>query len=288
MVLVFGATGKTGKEIIKQLLLCKTKIRVLIRNPENKKAFTDQGIDVCIGDANNEHAIVNALKGITKVYLLIANSQHQLTQEKLITDCAKKQGVDLIVKQSSLETTTYQENPIPKVHLESEQHIKNSGLNWVIIRPTFFSQMLLMCSHSIKTKNALVFPMLNGCVAATDVRDVAEVAAKVLTEEGHHNKIYHITGPELLSFNTIASILSTVLERKITYTHQPLSDYRQIIAPRLNDEWRVNAVCEEIDTLAKGGTKRVYTNNTEEILGRPPTPITQFIEDYKMAFMNEE
>lgn len=287
MILVFGATGKTGSEIIKQLLARSASIRVLIRDADKAAYFKEKGIDVVIGDANDIAAVTLALTGITKVYLVLANSQHQLEQEKLITDCAKKSGVKLLVKQSSLETMIYPNNPIPKAHLESEQYIKSSGLNWVIIRPTFFNQMLLMCAYNIKANDTLIFPMANGCVAATDVRDVAEIAATVLTEPGHNNKTYDISGTEFLSFNTIAAIFSKVLNRQITYVSQSLSEYRKMLETRLNDEWRINAVCEELNSLSTCSVNYVAHDNIQRILGRPARSVEQFVEDYKEAFVKE-
>lgn len=287
MILVFGATGKTGSEIIKQLLARSASIRVLIRDADKAAYFKEKGIDVVIGDANDIAAVTLALTGITKVYLVLANSQHQLEQEKLITDCAKKSGVKLLVKQSSLETMIYPNNPIPKAHFESEQYIKSSGLNWVIIRPTFFNQMLLMCAYNIKANDTLIFPMANGCVAATDVRDVAEIAATVLTEPGHNNKTYDISGTEFLSFNTIAAIFSKVLNRQITYVSQSLSEYRKMLETRLNDEWRINAVCEELNSLSTCSVNYVARDNIQRILGRPARSVEQFVEDYKEAFVKE-
>ena len=287
MILVFGATGKTGSEIIKQLLARSASIRVLIRDADKAAYFKEKGIDVVIGDANDIAAVTLALTGIIKVYLVLANSQHQLEQEKLITDCSKKSGVKLLVKQSSLETMIYPNNPIPKAHFESEQYIKSSGLNWVIIRPTFFNQMLLMCAYNIKANDTLIFPMANGCVAATDVRDVAEIAATVLTEPGHNNKTYDISGTEFLSFNTIAAIFSKVLNRQITYVSQSLSEYRKMLETRLNDEWRINAVCEELNSLSTCSVNYVARDNIQRILGRPARSVEQFVEDYKEAFVKE-
>ncbi|MDO7085329.1 NmrA family NAD(P)-binding protein [Pseudocolwellia sp. AS88] len=287
MILVFGATGKTGSEIIKKLLARSASIRVLIRDADKAAYFKEKGIDVVIGDANDIAAVTLALTGVTKVYLVLANSQHQLEQEKLITDCAKKSAVKLLVKQSSLETMIYPNNPIPKAHLESEQYIKSSGLNWVIIRPTFFNQMLLMCAYNIKANDTLIFPMANGCVAATDVRDVAEIAATVLTESGHNNKTYDISGTEFLSFNTIAAIFSKILNRQITYVSQSLSEYRKMLETRLNDEWRINAVCEELNSLSTCSVNYVSRDNIQRILGRPARSVEQFVEDYKEAFVKE-
>ncbi|WP_426360153.1 NmrA family NAD(P)-binding protein [Pseudocolwellia sp. HL-MZ19] len=287
MILIFGATGKTGSEIIKQLLVRNVPIRVLIRDSNKATYFIEKGIDVVIGDASDPEAVTQALKGIEKVYLVLANSEEQLTQEKLITDCAKKSGVKLLVKQSSLETRIYPNNPIPKAHLESEQYIKNSGLDWVIIRPTFFNQMLLMCAHTIQANNTLIFPMADGCVAATDVRDVAEIAATVLTEPRHINKSYDISGAEFLSFNTIAAIFSKVLNREINYVSQPLIEYRKMLETRLNDEWRINAVCEELHSLSTSSLHYIAAGNIKRILGRPARTVQQFVEDNKVAFIKE-
>jgi len=284
MILVFGATGRTGKAVVKALLEKQATVKVMVRQADKARDLFGEQVEIVEGEIVDQAALAKAFKGVSKVYLLLGNSETQLSLEKRITDMAVECGVKLLVKQSSMESLEASDKPIPALHVESEKYIKSSGLNWVMIRPTFFAQMLLTCARGVTTADTLSFPLRNGVVAVTDARDVAEVAAKVLTESGHENKSYDLTGPELLSFNTIAALLSRTTERQITYKDMPLETYRAILSNVIDDEWRVNAVCEELDALAHNCVTHI-TGTIEQLLGRPPRSAADFLTDYKAAFM---
>ncbi|MDO6693103.1 SDR family oxidoreductase [Aliiglaciecola sp. 3_MG-2023] len=283
MILVIGATGKTGSNVVKNLLDKNCSVRALVRSEEKARALRDAGVDVIIGDVSSKDLVHKAMDKVTKVFLLLPNGQDQLTLEKNVIDAAVEAKVSLFVKQSSLESVEGTTKPIPKMHLASEAYLKSCGLNWVMIRPTFFAQMLLTCAPAIRARDALTFPMGLGKVAATDARDVAEVVAKVLTEDGHENKSYDLTGPELLSFEEIAHIFTEVLGRKISYVDQPLADYRGILEKFIPDAWRVSAVCEELKGLADGSTQHT-TQVIQILLGREPRSVRQFLTEYAKAF----
>ncbi|MDO6475146.1 NmrA family NAD(P)-binding protein [Alteromonas sp. 1_MG-2023] len=286
MILVFGSTGRTGRALISQLLKKGEKLRIMVRNAKKVRELRLQGVDVVEGEIDNYRILSQAFERVDKVYMLLGNSEHQLFLEKLIINMALEKGVSLVVKQSSLEALPDSDKPIPKLHVESEQYLKRSGLNWVMLRPTFFSQMLFLCAEGIVKADKLAFPMLNGVVAMTDARDVAEVAAHVLTTSGHSGKSYDITGPELVSFETVAAILSKELGREITYTSTRLEDFRARLDQVVEDKWRVNAVCEEINFLANA--QHGYTTSVvSDLLGRPARGARDFISDFRQAFTPE-
>lgn len=283
MILVFGATGRTGKSVVEQLIKKNAKVRVLVRNAAKAQHLAARGVDVIEGEISDESVLSNAFEHVEKVYLLLGNSEAQLVLEKKITDMAVAAKVKLLVKQSSLESLPNATKPIPQLHVASENYIKQSGLNWVMLRPTFFVQMLLTCSRGVANNDTLSFPMGKGVVAVTDARDVADVAALVLTTPGHENKSYDLSGPELLSFATIAALMSQIVGRPIAYNDLPLAVYREQLTKILNDEWRINAVCAELDALATD-TEQHVTSNISKLLGRPARSTAEFIKDYQKAF----
>ncbi|MBU2878996.1 MULTISPECIES: NmrA family NAD(P)-binding protein [Aliiglaciecola] len=286
MILIIGATGKTGSSAVKHLVEKGCSVRALIRNPDKASALTDVGVDVVVGDVADSVALQKAMHGVNKVFLLLPNSSDQLELEKQVVDAAVKVGVELFVKQSSQESVEGTDKPIPLNHLASEAYVKASGLNWVMIRPTFFTQMLLTCAPGIKAANKLTFPMGQGQVAATDARDVGEVVANVLTQSGHENKSYDLTGPELLTFSEIADIFTKLLGRQIDYVDQPMEDFHALLSKFVPDKWRVNAVCEEIRSLAEGASNHT-TDTMRDLLGREPRSVKQFIQEYAKAFNPE-
>ena len=136
MILVTGATGKTGGAVAKELAAHNIPVRVLVRNADKATDLKDVGAEIAVGDMADEAAVREALKGCDKAVLIMANGEHQLTMEKLFTDSAVALGVKHLVKLSSMESKPGTTKPIPAMHVASEDHIRASGLKWTMIRPT--------------------------------------------------------------------------------------------------------------------------------------------------------
>ena len=151
-------------------------------------------------------------------------------------------------------------------------------LAWTMIRPTFFMQNFESSAARIKAVSQIVMPAGNGTVSTTDLRDVGEVIVNVLTQSGHENKSYDLTGPELLTFADIAAYFSKVLEKDIQYVDQPMDEFRALLRSINLSEWRVEAVCKELEAIAAGVVDHT-TETIRELLGRPPISLTEYIED---------
>ena len=130
----------------------------------------------------------------------------------------------------------------------------------------------------IKANGKITMPAGNGTVACTDLRDVAAVIVKVFTEPGHENKSYDLTGPELLTFAEIADKFSNVLGRKIEYVDQPMEEFKNVLSSINLSNWRTEAVSLEFIAIANGAIDHT-TDTMEELLGRPPISLKQFIQD---------
>jgi uncharacterized protein YbjT (DUF2867 family) len=279
MILVTGATGKTGGAVAKELAAHNIPVRVLVRNADKATDLKDVGAEIAVGDMADEAAVREALKGCDKAVLIMANGEHQLTMEKLFTDSAVALGVKHLVKLSSMESKPGTTKPIPAMHVASEDHIRASGLNWTMIRPTFFTQNFLSVARSITASDEISLALGNAVVAPTDIRDVAEVVRVVLTDDVHLNKSYDLTGPEAMSLAQAAEKFSSVLGREIRYVPQSVQDFRKVLIQVGLPEWRVNAVCDEFKLLsAKASTQT--TDTIQQILGRPPTSVEQFVRDH--------
>lgn len=279
MILITGATGKTGGAVARELAAHNIPIRVLVRNAEKGAALKDLGAEIAVGDMADKAAVSEALKGADKAVLIMANGEDQLTMEKQFTDCAVAAGVKHLVKLSSMESTRGTTKPIPAMHVASEEHIRASGMNWTMIRPTFFTQNFLNAARTIKASDEIVLALGNAVVAPTDIRDVAEVIRLVLTDDAHLNKSYNLTGPEALSLAQAAEKFSSVLGREIRYVAQPVEDFRKVLTQVGLPEWRVNAVCDEFKLLGDK-TSMDTTDTIQQVLGRAPTSVEQFVKDH--------
>jgi uncharacterized protein YbjT (DUF2867 family) len=290
MILITGATGKTGGEVARQLAAAGVPFRALIRNPAKNAAIKALGAKVIIGDIADESILQRAFDGVEKAFLVLPNDEEQLTLEKKFTDAAVAAGVQHLVYLSSLESVPESENPITQNHVAAETYIRQSGeksgLTWTMIRPTFFMQLFEGMAPRIKETGKIVMPAGNGTVPATDLRDVGEVIVEILTcNSGEHaNQSYDLTGPELLTFTEIADRFSAVLGREIEYVDQPIDDFKNILKKVGLSDWRIEAVGKELEAIAAGVVDHT-TDMIENLLDRPPTSLAQFIEDKRDLFV---
>jgi uncharacterized protein YbjT (DUF2867 family) len=285
IILITGATGKTGGEVAHQLADARLPFRALIRNVDKGRAVKALGAKIIVGDIGDKAALQRAMEGVDKAFLVLPNDEQQLVLEKQFIDAAVAAHVGHLVYLSSLESVPESKNPITQNHVAAETYLRESGLTWTIIRPTFFMQMFEGMAARIKEAGKIVMPAGKGTVSTTDIRDVGEVIVDVLTDNSgeHANQSYDLTGPELLTFSEIADRFSQVLGRKIEYVDQPIDEFRKVLMSVNLSEWRTNAVCKELEAIAAGVVDHT-TDTVETLLGRPATSLSQFIEDRRELF----
>ncbi len=283
MILLTGVTGKTGGEVARQLTAAGVPFRALVRNPAKADALQAMHADLVIGDVADDAVLERALEGIERALLVMPNGEDQLLLEKRFTRYAARAGVQHLVKLSSLESVPESTNPITRVHVASEQAIRESGMAWTMIRPTFFMQTFLGSATGIRERQLITMPAGTGTIAPTDLRDVGAVIGRVLTEPGHENQSYDLTGPELLTLAEIAARFSAVLGREIRYVDQPMAEFAARLAALNLTPWRIAAVCKEFEAIAAGVIDHT-TGMVARLLGRPPISLGQFIRDHLALF----
>jgi (4-alkanoyl-5-oxo-2,5-dihydrofuran-3-yl)methyl phosphate reductase len=278
MILVTGATGNIGKELVPQILASDKPLRVLVRDPQ-RAAHLDPRAERFVGDLNKPESLVPALENVERVFLLTFETQ----QDKNIIAAAKFMGVQQIVKLSTLEAN----QPHLKVgrwHREREELIESSGLEWTFLRPgMFMSNTIEWWSETIKKQAAVYFPGGKGRAAPVDPRDVAAVAACTLTEPAHTEKIYELTGPELLSIGDMAQVMGRVLGKRIKYINVPLIAAK--VQMRLSgiDRELVGALLELAIELRKDRAAQ-RTETVEGITGRPSRSFEAWCREHIQAF----
>jgi len=283
MILITGATGKTGYEVAKSLAELSIPFKALIRSETKKSQITELGGQAIIGSIEDKELLNQTLKGIQKALLLLPNSEQQLALEKQFVDAAAKAEVKHVVKMSSMEALPEATRTIPRMHVDSENHIKKSGLSWTMIKPNFFMQNLLGSGKTIKEQGKIFFPFDNGTTAMMDVRDIGLFIAKILSDEGHVNQNYEITGPELLSFHQVAEKFSLVLGKKINYIDVPMDEYKTTLSQFVTHEWHLDAVIDLFEDIAEGGLDYTTTTFTD-ITGKPPCSLEKFIEEHLFVY----
>ena len=283
MILLTGATGKTGSATAKALNEKGITFRALIRNEEKRGAIESLGGEVVIGSIENKEAVDQSMVDVETALILLPNSENQLSLEKQLVDSAKQAGAKRVVKMSSIEATPDATSPIPKLHLESEEYIKQSGLNWTMIKPNFYMQNLLASAGTIKDQGKIFLPMGEGKTGMIDTTDVGKVLAKVLSEDGHESINHEITGPEILSFNEVAEIFSKGLDKQVDYVDVPLAAYKETLGQFLTNQWHLDAVIDLFKGIADGGIEE-KTDTYSELMGESPKSLSEFISENSFIF----
>jgi uncharacterized protein YbjT (DUF2867 family) len=282
MILLTGATGKTGGETAKQLVEKGASLRALVRDEAKAADLKAAGVELVVGDMSDADSVKQALDGAEKAFMLMPNGKQQLALEKQFTELAVAAGVKHLVKMSSMEAVADAETPIPQAHWAAEEYIRASGLDWTMIKPNFFMQNLLASAGTIREQRKFFLPMGDGTTGMADVRDIGAFCAEVLTGEGHAGQSYEITGPEVLSFYDVAERFSEVLGEKVEYVAMPMEKFRERMSPIL-EPWHLNAVCELFREIAEIGLDHT-TSTFKELIGRDPISLKKFIEDNVALF----
>ncbi len=282
MILITGATGKIGRELVKQLTGKGVKVRALLRHPEKAKDW--KGVDVVKGDLDDAASVRAALHGVEKLFLLTnANPKH----EALAIDEAKRAGVSLVVKLSSMGADVDSKMTIGRAHGAMEAKLKASGLAFTLLRPGMFAQNFLGHAESIRREGQFQGAYGEAKVAPIDVRDIAEVAALALTGPGHEGKTYVLTGSVAITQTDAAAKLSAAVGKPIRYVNVPL----EIIAKSIREgmsragapEWLAD------DMIAMQESAAQYESNAvspdfERLTGHPSRTFDDFARDSASAF----
>ena len=220
MILITGATGHIGSELIAALLPAQAgHIRVLTRNPDAVFPDGTQTVVADLGDSD----LAPVLDGVHAVFLLTDGLNIAAHDHRLI-DAAQQAGVERIVKLSVRSVGHGATDPITTWHRAGEEAIRDSGIGWTFLRPTALMSNALNWAPMIAADQVVHAPFAAGRAAVVDPADIAAVAAASLTQDGHNHRVYELTGPEPLSPTDQVAILSQVLDRDLRYAETDPAD----------------------------------------------------------------
>jgi uncharacterized protein YbjT (DUF2867 family) len=173
------------------------------------------------------------------------------------------------------------------MHRESEKHIEACGVPFTFLRPNFFMSNYLQFADTIQRQGAIYAPAGEGRHADVDVKDIAAVAARCLTEADHQGRIYELTGPEALSLSDGARKISKITGREVRFVDVSPEEGVAAMTAAGIPEWFAEALVELYGYFLEGeGTTNgsAVTVDVEEVLGRPPRSFEQFVRENVRAF----
>lgn len=270
-ILVTGATGTVGSELVN---LLRGRANLHLRAGVHSIEKTIPGVESAHFSYENDDAMSAACEGVDAVFWLTPITGGQLTWALRFLNVAKAANVKRLVK---LSVSGMDESPLmtlAKWHLELENAIRETGIPWTSLRPNGFMQNFLTVAVPLPD-GTMYSSTAEGRAAYVDVRDIAEVAVKALTEPGHEGKAYELSGPEALTMSEIAKILSEASGRDIRYVDLSDDALRQGMLDVGMPFWLVEMIID-INVHTRAGRNAQVTNVVEEITGRPATPFQQF------------
>ena len=277
-VLVIGALGNVGAEVVKGLQARGRKVRAADIDERKVRAKFGDSVETVHFDFAKPETVEATFQGVEKMFLM---RPPPITDVKRYMfpaiDAAKRAGVKHVVFLSliGIENVTF----VP--HYKVEQYLKQVSLQATFLRCSFFMQNL-NTSHrqEIKERSEIFVPVGKAKTSFIDVRDIGTVAAVALMEEGHADKCYDLTGCEGLDYWKVAAIMSEVLGRTITYRNpNPFSFLIETVRRGISLQYAL--VMLGLYSSTRLGMAERVTNEVERLTGCKPITFRQYVQDYK-------
>jgi uncharacterized protein YbjT (DUF2867 family) len=278
-ILVSGATGNIGGEVTRHLLDRKASIRALVRDLKKADPLEAQGVEVTQGDFSQPETLDAALQGIDTAFLVMPNDRHQIELECNFIDAAKRAGVRHLVKLSVLRSgelpSTFQQ-----WHRQIEEHLEASGMTWTHLRPNMLMQNMRWFIQTMAQQGAFYHSISGETpISHLDARDVAAIAALCLSESGHENRAYDLTGAEAVSFEQVTQYFVSALNRSLQFIQVSPADMKAARLANGEPEWYLDAEAQLFDCW-QNGAGSIITTTVADLLHRSPSTFEAYARDY--------
>ena len=275
-ILVTGPTGNVGREVIARLQQLDAPLRAAVISEQEAQRLPAGVTDWRLFDFGDPSTYAAAFEDVDRLFLMRPPQISDIKRYiKPVIDYASEIGIKQIVFLSLLGAEKNRIVP----HAKVETFLLASGVPYTLLRCGFFMQNLSTTHRQdIAEHNDIFVSAGKGKTSFIDVRDIAAVAAKTLTEPGHENKAYPLTGKVALSYYEVADIFSEVLDRPIRYSNP--SPIR--FAWRMHKQghpWGFVGVISGIYLTTRFGLAQTITPVVNELLGRDPIAMQDFVRD---------
>jgi len=286
-ILITGATGTVGSEVVKQLSAKGENIivKAAARSATDNTFENLNRVQVVQLDYDKPDSLAVALKGVDKLFLLTPFQSNMVDLTSNLVSEAKKAEVKYIAKQSVMGADAEPGITPGRLHRQAEKIIEESGIPFTFLRPNFFMQNFVnYYSNLIRSQGAFYIPAGDAKVSFVDVRDIAAVAVKSLINENQQKgRAYNITGGEALTYGQAAEILSKAVGKKINYVNVTDQDARNGMKDMSMDEWTIKSMIELFE-ITRAGYVSEISPIVEQVTGNKPITFSQFANDYAGSF----
>jgi uncharacterized protein YbjT (DUF2867 family) len=274
-ILIIGSTGNIGWELVKQLAGASHRVRALVRDPQKAERISALATPI-VGDLTKPETLAHAFDGAERVFILSPNSPETETLERNAFDAAIAAGAKRIVYVSNILAA--EGDPVSHYHVQGKHERRLASLNvdWTVLRPTRFMTFTPFVWSSILERGLLIEGGGAGRMSVIDTADIAAVALKALTEDGHEGQRYDLTSDDYFTVDELAQILSRVLKRDITIFEGDVDALRAALIESGAPAHYAPLMADYSASVAAGRFKR--TDTVGKLLGRPPRAYADWLE----------
>jgi uncharacterized protein YbjT (DUF2867 family) len=283
MIVVLGATGTTGSEVVKALQASRAPFRVMSRDPAKAKQALAGRVEVVAGNLDEPETLPRALAGATRAFFVSAVDERYAERFGTFLTIARAERLQHVVKLSAFQADLASPTALLRQHAATDNALIASGLAFTLLRANGFFQNLLWAAGSIKSQGKIFMPFKNARQSIVDVRDVAAVGALALTRPGHEGQTYELTGPEALTYAEIAAVFARVLGKPVAYVDIPLAAARDGMKRAGMPAWNADEVTRLYELFSTGAAGQT-TDTVRHLLGRPATALEAWVRANAVAF----
>ncbi|MFE6270217.1 SDR family oxidoreductase [Streptomyces goshikiensis] len=273
MILISGATGNVGGELLRQLHAEGEAVRALTRDPARAKLPAD--VEVVKGDLGAPGSLTKALAGARALFLMMSGNEAAVLAE------AARAGVRRVVLLSSVAVETRPESLIGRVHRDAERAVEESGLEWTILRPGQFASNTRSWGAQLAAGDVVRTPFARVGLPAIHTGDIAAVARVALTREGHAGAVHSLTGPQAITPVEQVAAIGRVTGRALRHEEITPERAKEAMSAHMPADI-VEATLEFLGSPTVAETQPLPT--VETVTGKPARTFEEWARDNAEAF----
>lgn len=283
-ILVSGATGNIGRELVPALLQKGAEVIAMTQDP--LKLSAQENLVPVKGDFEEPKTYKEYLNGVDAAFMLTPGVPNMDQMQYDFIEACKEAGVPFLLKQSAKGSGELHDVKMFDLHKAIEVKLKDSELNYAIIRPNAFSQNILVHGNSVYQQGTIYAPAGDGGTSYIDARDVALAAAEVLLNpEEHQSATYTLTGAKSHSMGKIAGLLAAIINKEVNFIGVTPEQGKEALLGFGLSEWLAADLTAIAVHMAQGKQSEV-TNDFKSITGKEPITVEEMLKESASVFTN--
>jgi NAD(P)H dehydrogenase (quinone) len=280
LIAVTGATGELGGRVARRLAERGVPLRLVVRDPERAPAVDGAEVAVSAG-YHDADAMAEAVRGCDTVFLVSGReSPNRLDEHKSAVDAIASSGAERIVYTSFANASPDTAFILGRQHHYTEEHIRASGLEYTFLRDNLYLDFVPFFATP---EGVIAAPAGDGAAAFVARDDVADVAAVVLTEAGHHGQAYTLTGARAYTLTDAAEITSRTIGRRVVYEPETIDEAYASRAHYGAPDWEVEGWVTSYVAVARSELDTV-TDVVPRLTGHPAMQLEELLERYPQTW----